>query len=412
MLSLLYIWSLYNLPILAVGVKHLLRTTRQRNSMTKKHGQELPMVSIVVPVKDEETVVGRLLASLLKLDYPPEKKDIVVVEDGSTDKTAKICTQYASQYPDQIRLIHKSASDGKPSALNFALKHAKGEIVAVFDSDSVLESNALLKAITYFEDPLVAAVQGRPCSINADENMLSKFISYEEAVRYETYLRGKDVLSLFVPLTGSCYFVRKSVLDDVGGWDSTSLSEDMDLSARLIGRGHKIRYASDVRSWQENPANLSQLLTQRTRWFRGCMETSLKFGKLLKRIDRKSIDAEITLFGPFMFAPFLLGYMLGIYGFLGAFQPDILSTVLAQGIMLLTTVTLFLIGIGLFYLTKPRRTTNLLWLPFVYAYWSLQSFIAFYALVQIVFNRPRNWTKTKKTGFLTQVPFKALGDMS
>jgi cellulose synthase/poly-beta-1,6-N-acetylglucosamine synthase-like glycosyltransferase len=358
----------------------------------------LPTVSIIVPVKDEEKVVGRFLKAFLNADYPRGKMEIVVVEDGSVDKTVEMCEKYARQNPDQVKLVRQPKSHGKPSALNCALRHVKGEIVGVFDADNVPEQDILLKAVEYFEDPSIVAVQGRPYSINADENMLSKYISYEEAVRYETYLKGKDFLNLFVPLTGSCYFVRRRVIEEVGGWDDGSLSEDMELSARLVERCYKIRYVSDVQSWQENPASLSRLVRQRARWFRGSMEVSLRYGKLLKRVDRRCFDAEITLLGPFVFVLFLLGYLLGIYAFLGSIQPDAFSTVIAQGTMVLTTVTLFLVGLALFYVTKPRKATNLLWLPFVYVYWGLQSLIALYALVQIVLKRPRTWAKTAKNG--------------
>lgn len=402
MLSLLYLWSFYNIPILAAGIKQLRKTNSKKNAKTSLGTQQLPTFSIIVPAKDEEKVVNRLLNSLLKLDYPDNKKEIVVVaEDGSTDKTVKICIQYAQQYSKQIKLIRQFASNGKPSALNFALKHLKGEIVAVFDADNVIETDALLRVAEYFEDSSIGALQGRSCSINSDENMLSKFISYEEAVRYETYIKGKDVLGLFVPLTGSCYFVRRNLLDKLGGWNDISLSEDMELSARIVEEGHKIAYASDVRSWQENPSTFTQLYKQRTRWFRGCMEVSLKYGKLLTKVDRRCIDAEITLFGPYMFVLFLLSYVLSIYAFLGLIPNDIFSSVLAHGTVLLTTVTLFLIGTALFCMARPRKLTNLLWLPFVYAYWNLQSFIALHALLQIALKRPRKWVKTARTGVVS-----------
>ena len=385
-----------------VGITQLRKTNNKKDNKTTLDTRELPTFSIIVPAKDEEKVINRLLNSLLKLDYPDNKKEIVVVaEDGSTDKTVEICIQYAEQYSLQIRLIRQSDSNGKPSALNFALKHVKGEIVAVFDADNVIEKDALLRAAEYFEDSSIEALQGRSCSINSGESMLSRFISYEEAVRYETYIKGKDVLGLFVPLTGSCYFVRKNVLNELGGWNDVSLSEDMELSARLAGKGYKTRYASDVRSWQENPSNFTQLYRQRTRWFRGCMEVSLKYGKLLTKVNRRCIDAEITLFGPFMLVLFLLGYLLSIYAFLGLIQNDVFSSVLARGTLLLTTVTLFLIGTALFYMTKPRKSANILWVPFVYAYWSLQSFIALHAFLQIALKRPRKWVKTARTGVVT-----------
>jgi len=384
-----------------VGVRHLRRAGQKKRKTLVVLEEKLPSVSIIVPVKDEEKVVGRLLEAFLNVDYPPEKREIIVVEDGSVDKTVGICREYARRYPDQVRLVRRSVSDGKPSALNYALKHVRGEIVAVFDADSVPESDALLKAAEYFEDPLIAAVQGRPYSINADENMLSKFISYEEAVRYETYLRGKDALNLFVPLMGSCYFVRRKVLDEIGGWDGTSLSEDMELSARLVEAGYKTRYAPDVRSWQENPVNLSQLFRQRTRWFRGCMEVALKYGKLVRKFDKRCIDAEMTLMSPYTLILCLIGYLVTVYSLLSQVQPNAVSTIMAQFTSMLTVLLLLTAGISLIYVTKPRKTSNVLWLPFIYAYWSVLNFVALYALIQIVLRRPRRWVKTKKTGATT-----------
>jgi cellulose synthase/poly-beta-1,6-N-acetylglucosamine synthase-like glycosyltransferase len=367
---------------------------------------ELPMVSIIVPVKDEEKVVGRLLEALLRLDYPPEKREIVIVEDGSVDKTVGICADYAERCPDQIKLIRRSVSNGKPSALNYALKHVRGEIVGVLDADSVPEPDALMKMVKYFEEPLVAAVQGKACSINADENMLTRFLSYEEEVQFEAYYRGKDVLSLFVPLNGSCQFIRREVLEEVGGWDEESLSEDMEMAVRLTEKGYRIKYAPDVRSWQESPASLTQLFRQRMRWFRGTMEVGLKYGRLVKKMDRRCIDAEITLAGPYIFIPCLIGYLITVYSLLIPLQPDTVSTIMANVTSLFTVFLLSIAGIALIYATKPRKIRNVVWLPFIYAYWILQNFVASYALVQIVLRRPRRWVKTKKTGTTTNHDIK------
>ncbi|MGD8505188.1 MAG: glycosyltransferase [Candidatus Bathyarchaeota archaeon] len=355
----------------------------------------------MVPAKDEEKVVGRLLDATLKLNYPSQRKEIIVVEDGSTDKTVEICENYSRRYADQIKLIRQDESNGKPSALNYALKHASGEIVAVFDADNVLERDMLLRVAKHFEDKSLSALQGRACSINTHENMLTKFISYEEAVRYETYIRGKDVLKLFVPLTGSCYFIRRNVLEDVGGWDDQALSEDMEMAAKLTKRDHNIKYAPDVQSWQENPTSFAQLFKQRTRWFRGSMEVSLKYGSLLRTLNRKSFDAEMTLTAPFMFLPCVLGYFLGLFSLVLPFSPNPVLTLMSQGLAFVNTITLLLIGIALIYLTKPRKTRNLLWLPFVYGYWMAQIFIALYAFALIVLKRPQNWMKTEKTGTVT-----------
>jgi cellulose synthase/poly-beta-1,6-N-acetylglucosamine synthase-like glycosyltransferase len=400
-LSLLYVWFLYNIPILAFGVRHLRRSDRTGRKTLRLHSEELPSVSIIVPVKDEELVVGRLMGALLRLDYPPEKREVIIVEDGSVDKTAEICEKYAMAYPGEVRLVRRSVSDGKPSALNCALGYARGEIVGVFDGDSVPEPEALMNVVKYFEEPEVAAVQGKACSINADENMLTKFLSYEGEVQFEAYYRGKDRLKLFVPLSGSCQFIRREVVEEVGGWDEDSLAEDMKMAVRLTEKGHRIRYAPDVRSWQESPASLTQLFTQRLRWLRGTMEVGLKYGSLVKKMNRRSIDAEITLAGPYVFLPCLVGYIITLYSLLISLQPDPVSTIMANVTSLFTVFLLSIAGLALIYVTKPRKISNLLWLPFIYAYWSIQNFVALYALIQIFLRRPRNWVKTEKTGAVT-----------
>ncbi len=400
--SAVYVWTLYQIPILAVGVRHLRRSRRKKDDEDSSVSMEnLPMISIVVPVKDEERVVGRLLEALLRLDYPPEKMEILIVEDGSTDKTVEICEEYVRRYPDQVKLLRKSVSNGKPSALNYALKHARGRILAVFDADNVPEPEALKRAVSYFHDPSVAAVQGRLCTINADENMLTKLVSYEEAMWSETYLRGKDALNLFVYLKGSCQFIRRDVLERIGGFDGEALSEDMDLSVRLVEGGYKIRYASDVRSWQETPSSVRQLFKQRTRWFRGTMEVALKYGRLMAKPNRMNLDAEITLLGPSILIASLVSYLLALSASLGAFSFDFALRFLMQLSALGTSITLMVCGLALAHISKPKRLTNLLWLPFVYFYWSLQAFIALYAAMLMIFRRPRTWIKTEKKGTVT-----------
>jgi cellulose synthase/poly-beta-1,6-N-acetylglucosamine synthase-like glycosyltransferase len=366
------------------------------------------MISIVAPVKDEEKVVGRLLKALLRLNYPREKMEILIVEDGSADGTFEICREYAQRYPRLVRLLHKPISDGKPSALNFAVKHARGEVLAVFDADSVPEADVLLKAAGFFEDSRVAAVQGRPLSINAEENMLTKFVSYEEAVEFEAYIRGKDVLNLFVPLMGSCYFVRKNALERVGGWDEKALSEDMELAARLTAEGFTVKYAGELRSWQETPSTLQGFFKQRARWFRGTMEVGLKYGRLVKNFDKKSLDAEVTLAGPFIFLPCIALYLFTAYSIFTPFQQGEAFHFLANTTTAFTAVLLALAGAALTYAAKPRKISNLLWLPFIYAYWTLQNFVAFYAFMQIVFRRPKRWVKTVKTGAATETRFMPL----
>ncbi|MBN1245712.1 glycosyltransferase family 2 protein [Candidatus Bathyarchaeota archaeon] len=390
------LWALYNVPILASGVKDF-RKKRQKPHKKSVKEELLPSFSIVVPVKNEESVIDRLLTSLSTLNYPLNKREIIIVEDGSTDKTNDICMNYAKEHAN-VKILHKNLSNGKPSALNFGLAHAKGDLVAIFDADNVPAHDALLAVIEYFEDPKVAAVQGRTASINPKENMLTQFISYEEAVWCEAYLRGKDVLNLFVHLKGSCQFIRRNILQQLQGFDEAVLSEDMEISARLIENDYKIRYASDVVAFQESPSNLKTLFKQRTRWFRGTMEVAFKYGRLMTKLNRINFDAETTLFGPFILIASLAPYLAAFWAFSTFWSLDMAWRLVVQFGMLTTTLTMLICGLALIYVSKPRKVRSLLWLPFVYCYWSLQAFIALYAMILIVLRRPRVWTKTDKKG--------------
>lgn len=399
-LFFVYGWSFYNLPILVAGIKYVYRSKCEgdRGCSTERDG--LPSFSLIVPVKNEEKVVGRLMGALAGLNYPRGKREFIVVEDGCTDRTVEVCLEHAEKHGVDVRVLHKPSSDGKPSALNFGVRRARGEIVGIFDADSVPASDALLNVCRYFEDSGVAAVQGRIASINSEENMLTKFLSYEEAVWCRVYLQGKDVLRLFVHLKGSCQFIRRDVLERLEGFDEEFLSEDMELSARLTEKDYKIRYAPDVESWEESPADLRQLFRQRARWLRGTMEVALKYGGLMAKPCRKNIDTEATLFGPFVLIFSLVTYLSAFYTFFGGFPLGFLWQVVMQFTAVVTTVTLFVCGLGLVYASKPRRVRSLLWLPFIYFYLSLQAFIALYALLLILLRRPRRWVKTEKTGII------------
>jgi cellulose synthase/poly-beta-1,6-N-acetylglucosamine synthase-like glycosyltransferase len=390
------LWALYNVPILASGVKDFCKK-RQKPHKKRVPEELLPSFSIVVPVKNEECVIDRLMNSLSTLNYPRDKIEILIVEDGSTDKTSDKCMNYAKKHAN-VKILHKPLSNGKPSALNFGLAHAKGDIVAIFDADNVPAHDALLAVVEYFEDPKVAAVQGRTASINPKENMLTQFISYEEAVWCEAYLRGKDVLNLFVHLKGSCQFIRRDVLEQLQGFDEGVLSEDMEISARLIENDYKIRYASDVVALQESPSNLKTLFKQRTRWFRGTMEVAFKYGRLMTKLNRINFDAETTLFGPFILIASLVPYLAAFWAFSTFWSLDVVWYLVVQFGMLTTTLTMLFCGLALIYVSKPRKVRSLLWLPFVYCYWSLQAFIALYAMLLIVLRRPKKWIKTDKKG--------------
>jgi amino acid transporter len=135
------------------------------------------------------------------------------------------------------------------------------------------------------------------------------------------------------------------------------------------------------------------------------MEVAFRYGRLLKRLDRRTLDAELTLFLPFMAIASFLLYSVTSWGVLAALPFGGVLDVLMVFSAVTTYILAFLAGIALIYYSKPKRLKNLLWLPFVFAYWSLQSFVALYAGLLILFRRPRRWVKTERSGTIANSEF-------
>ncbi|MEM2922347.1 MAG: glycosyltransferase, partial [Candidatus Bathyarchaeia archaeon] len=183
--------------------------------------------------------------------------------------------------------------------------------------------------------------------------------------------------------------------------DEHSLTEDVEMAVQLAEKGYLVKYASDITSWQETPYNLTQLVRQRTRWFRGYMETAIKYGRLLRSPSKLSLDTEITLIGPYILVLCLLSYIVASLTFLTRSEVDLVSIILACLTTGLMGITLLMIGTTLAYVTRPRKIRNILWIPFIYSYWALQNLIAARAFLHIILRRPRIWTRTVKRGTVT-----------
>jgi cellulose synthase/poly-beta-1,6-N-acetylglucosamine synthase-like glycosyltransferase len=396
LLAFLLFWTVYNGSIICVGLKN----RRRRTQSNLVNTEEIPKFSIIVPTKDEEVVIGRCLSSLLEIDYPKDKMEIIIVDGNSADNTCKICSDFVEKHPGTFKLIKEKVSNGKPAALNLALPSVTGDIVGVFDADSVPEKDVLRKVASYFNDKKVSAVQGRTTSLNEKKNLLTRVVSMEERAWYQALLNGKEKLKLFVPLNGSCQFIRRETLQELGGWDEASLTEDIELALRLVEKNHQIKYAEDVCCGQETPNGLHELIKQRTRWYRGYMETAVKYGRLLDVLNTKTVDAEISMGGPFLMVISLVSYINWLAAALFLSQNDLILT--ATGIVIIVTaVSLLAAGVGLLASNKPFKFRNLLWIPSIYVYWLIQMCIAASAFVKLLFRRKRVWSKTVKKGFVT-----------
>ena len=396
LLAFLLFWTVYHGSIMYFGLKN----RHKRTSCLDNRGGT-PKFSIIVPTKDEEAVIGRCLNSLLDLDYPKDKMEIIIVDGNSADNTCRVCSDFSAKYPGGFKIIKEKEPKGKPAALNLALQYVTGEVVAVFDADSVPEKEILRKVAFFFGDKKVTAVQGRTTSLNAKKNLLTRIVSMEERAWYQALLSGRERLKLFVPLNGSCQFIRRSVLEELGGWDAACLTEDVELALRLVEKNYEIKYAEDVCCGQETPNGIRDLVKQRVRWYRGYMETALKYGRLLDTLNKKTVDAEISMFGPFMMVICLLSYVNWCAAALFFSQSSVLLAFTGV-VIAVTAVSLLSAGVGLLAIDRPFRLRKLLWVPSIYFYWLVQMCIASLAFFKFLFRRKRVWDKTVKKGFVTQ----------
>jgi cellulose synthase/poly-beta-1,6-N-acetylglucosamine synthase-like glycosyltransferase len=404
LLTILLFWTVYNGSIIYVGIRN---NRKKAVAPPPRDLHILPSYSFIIPTKNEETVIRRCLDGILNIDYPREKVQIIVVDGQSTDNTLKICSEFEHNYPETFKVISEKTTSGKPAALNLALPYTTGELIAVFDADSFPERDVLTKVTSYFSDPTIQAIQGRTTSINEKSSILTRVIAMEERAWFQMLLSGRERLHLFVPLNGSCQFIRRTVLSELNGWDEQSLTEDVEFAVRLVEKKHLVKYAPDVCSGQETPNALNSLIKQRIRWYRGYMETALKYGRLLDNINKKTVDAEISLGGPFMMIVSLLSYInwffIAILFSQSTFVLDFTGLVIV-----LTAVSLISIGIAVTASERPIKLRNILWIPAVYVYWLLQMFIAGWAFLMLIFRRKRDWTKTVKSGSIVQSSKKGL----
>ncbi|MCY0874138.1 MAG: glycosyltransferase family 2 protein, partial [Acidianus infernus] len=346
--------------------------------------------SLIIPAKNEEKVLGRLLDRLENQEYDRSKYEIIVVEDGSTDKTLEVCNSYKLMY-DNISCIHLESNtrviNGKSRALNYALRIAKGEIIGIFDADTVPRLDTLAYASVKFEDPKVAGVQGRLVPINVRESAIARFASLEELF-YEYSISGRARLGFFVPLEGTCSFIRKSVLESLGGWNENSLTEDLDLSLKIISSGYKIIYSPSIVAWREVPVSLRMLIKQRLRWYRGHFEVSLKVEKV--KFDWRVIDAILIVATPVFMVLNLVNYSLVLL------YPSEIYIVVVSLISFASFLSLLL---GIMISRKHMIEEFYPILSFIYM--NLVVILNLIAISLELLRMPKKWIKTERTGNIT-----------
>jgi cellulose synthase/poly-beta-1,6-N-acetylglucosamine synthase-like glycosyltransferase len=370
----------------------------------------LPTLSILVPARNEEKVVGRILQRMTELTYPKDKMQIIVIDDASTDNTGEIAEQYSSMY-DHIKVVHrdeKEGGKGKTSALNAGFKHAKGEIVFCFDADYYPQRGILEKLAKEFADPKVGVVQGRITVLNEPQNVVTRLVALERIGGYRIDQQARDSLGLITQFGGTVGGVRRSLLKRLGGWDESILAEDTDLTFRVYLAGYKVRYVNDAESYEEAVESWRAYWKQRYRWAKGHMQCAFKhWFKVLRSNNlglKEKIDGLLLLNVYFMPVFVLLSWIVGVplfflrplpwFGLFWAFAPISLYSFVGN------FAPFFEVGIGAYLdgRTRAQWLIPLLIFTFLYNIPICTKALTDLFLSKIKRKNSNHWTKTAHSG--------------
>jgi peptidoglycan-N-acetylglucosamine deacetylase len=243
----------------------------RRRELTHAGATYQPFVSVIVPAYNEELVINKTIASLLASTYP--SFEIIVVDDGSPDHTSEVVRERFS-VNQRVRLF-TIANGGKAAALNFGLRHARGEIIVALDADTLFAPQTIGMLAHRFDDPLVAAVAG-----NAKVGNRINFLTCLQALEYITSQnldrRAFASLNCITVVPGAVGAWRRDLVKRAGGFSSDTLAEDQDLTLQLRRLGYRISYEENAIAWTEAPDNLRALAKQRFRWSFGTLQCMWK----------------------------------------------------------------------------------------------------------------------------------------
>ena len=284
---LIILYAFFLLFIFAYSIMQLslaLAYSKQKKAIKKTscsmEGKEWPRVTIQLPVYNELYGVERLLASIAKIDYDKSKLDIQLLDD-STDESFEVAAVKVKELQAlgfDISHIQRPERKGyKAGALAYGMQRIKGEFIAIFDADFIPDHLFLRKTIPHFyASDEIGVVQTRWQHLNKNYSFLTKLQAFALDAHFTVEQVGRNSLGHFINFNGTAGVWRKTCIVDAGGWQSDTITEDLDLSYRAQMKGWKFTYLEDVLSPAELPAEMNSLKNQQFRWTKGAAECAVK----------------------------------------------------------------------------------------------------------------------------------------
>ena len=385
------------------GLRAVLRDQRGNYQLQQeliedeKFYETLPKIDVLVAARDEENVIERLVSRLLSIEYPEEKISFWIIDDGSQDRTSNLLKELSANFP-RINVLSRSlmSGGGKSGALNSALKKTDGEWLFILDADAQLQSNILLRAINLALNGGWAGVQLRKSVVNCDLNQIAVYQAMEMAMD-AVIQRGRLAIGGVAELRGNGQLINRKVLDSCGGFNEKTITDDLDLSFRLLLTRSPIVIMWDPPIQEEAVESISALLRQRKRWAEGGLQRFFDYWPLLvsKRLSNfKKLDLACF---------FLLQYVLPVVSFV-----DLIVSITLFKMPLYWPLSLVAFGISSFAFWKgcsqhsegPRlpkpNFMNILGATIYLAHWFIV--IPFIVVKMSVFRKNLIWEKTDHVG--------------
>lgn len=407
LISVFCIWSLLLVNVILIVAGYLYYIQIENKPVAPIPG-EYPFVSIMVPAHNEAKVITKTVESLLALSYPHDRYEIIVINDNSSDNSSVLLGNLQAKYPGRNLIILNTdnviGGKGKSNALNLGFKLSKGELIAIYDADNTPEKTALTYLVSEItNDATLGAVIGKFRTRNRDASLLTRFINVETLSFQWMAQAGRWKLFKLCTIPGTNFIVRRSIIEQMGGWDVKAIAEDTEISFRIYLMGYKIKFQPKSVTWEQEPQTVKVWFKQRTRWAKGNIYVIVKNIPLLFKRSARHIHFDIF-------------YYLSIYVLLltSLVMSDLLLILHALGYVSTTiasfssflwglAIILFILGTFITLVTEKgeMKLSNVWIIMLMYVsycqMWMVVAAYGMYAFLKdLVFKREVKWYKTER----------------
>lgn len=404
--SLFSIWSLLLINIILAMGGYIFYFKNFDKEI--KEIDEYPMISILVPAHNEAKVIGRTVESLLLLNYPKSKMELIVINDNSSDNSKEILENIKDRYNNYnftiINTDSLTGGKGKSNALNIGYTISKGDFIAVYDADNTPDKNALRYLVqTIVMNDELGAVIGKFRTRNKNKNLLTKFINIETLSFQWMSQAGRWQLFNLCTIPGTNFILRRSIIEEIGGWDSKAIAEDTEISFRIYKLGYKIKLVPQSITWEQEPETVKVWIKQRTRWAKGNIYVLMKYIKNIFKQGRNKIVFDIAYFFSVYFL-FLTSVIISDILFVLSISKLVeISIPINFFLIWILSYLLFIIEVSISLTIEKgeAKIENIFIVAIMYfTYSQLWLFVAIKGMIEylkdIIFKREVKWYKTER----------------